>query len=213
MIHVYHATPYNPGARGPDLIAEVTNFPDGFVKVAEVDTDDLEIAWERTNTIEQAWILNSGVKLSDALVEQVADAGAMLGGGCRSTSMGDVMVKEDRIGLESGEAFVAVAMGFESIGLYVEPSPSPDSGTVEVEVPVQVSKYQSAEPYQILLARPGGEVVESWSFTNELMAPDLEEIIEAFEKDVTQATIEMVQQAEVDFKNKSRELREEASND
>jgi hypothetical protein len=213
MIHVYHATPYNPSggmATKPGEPVEVKDFPDAFMLVATVDTDDLEVAWERTNTIERAWVVNDGVQVFNAKNPH---------GGHRSTSMGDVMVKD-------GEAFVAVSVGFQSIGDFdtgtavgdaLQVDPGPDSGTVEVEVPVQVPRHMSAEPYQVLMARHDGTVCESWIFTSEQGMPDLEDLIEAFEKDLTQGTIDIVHQAEADFKEKGRNIleanRKEAKND
>jgi len=203
MIHVYHATPYNPsgGMRTKEgEPVEVNDFPDAFKLVAIVDTDDLEVAWQCTNTIEKAWVLNSGLIVQPEGHDKCY----------RSTSMGDVCVL-------NGEAFVAVSMGFQSIGEFdtgtavgnvAQADPGPDSGTVEVKVPVQVPKYQSEKPYQLVMSRHDGIVCESWSFTSELRMPDLEDLIEAFEKDLTQATIEMVQRAEVDFKEKSRNIAE-----
>lgn len=67
-------------------------FPSGYVKVAEVDTDDLEVAFELTNTIDRAWWENEGVK---AIVTP-----------CRSTSVGDILVR-------GGKTFWTAGCGFE----------------------------------------------------------------------------------------------------
>ena len=213
MIHVYHATPYNPDGGRPTKRGEpveVKDFPDAFMLVATVDTDDLEVAWERTNTIDRAWVVNDGVQVFNAKNPH---------GGHRSTSMGDVCVL-------NGEAFVAVSVGFQSIGDFdtgtavgdaLQVDPGPDSGTVEVEVPVQVPKHMSAEPYQVLLGRADGTVCAAWVFTSDLDLPDLEDLIEAFEKDLTQGTIDIINQAEADFKEKGRNIleanRKEADNE
>lgn len=67
-----------------------------YSHVADVETDDLETAFERTNSITHAWVLN-------------ADAGARVAG-ARSTSVGDVMETAD------GRRYVVAAFGFEELG-------------------------------------------------------------------------------------------------
>lgn len=68
-----------------------------YMKVATVVTDDLEVAFEKTNTIHQAWWLNPDVKKF------------FQGPGCRSTSMGDVMRTSN------GDYHLVAMMGFEKI--------------------------------------------------------------------------------------------------
>jgi len=77
MIRVFHCL--DPRAMIPGV--EPRRFPDGYRAVATVQTDDLEVAFELTNTIHCAWWENEGV---EALI-----------GPCRSSSVGDVFVKED----------------------------------------------------------------------------------------------------------------------
>jgi hypothetical protein len=67
-----------------------------YVQVAKVDTDDLETAFERTNTIMDHWWINDGV---EPLFE---------GQGCRSTSVGDIMVMGER-------ASIVASFGFEEL--------------------------------------------------------------------------------------------------
>lgn len=62
--------------KNPSFGMEQHKFPEDYELVAEVDTDSLEVAFERTNTIMCAWWENEGVK---ALKET------------RSTSVGDVV--------------------------------------------------------------------------------------------------------------------------
>ena len=58
-------------------------FPRDYTLVASVTGDDVEKAFELTNTIEHRWWENPGV---EALFESA---------GCRSTSVGDVIVMDD----------------------------------------------------------------------------------------------------------------------
>ena len=74
-----------------------------FETVAEIDTDDLEVAFELSNNIRESWVENKGVNLTDegkALVKE--------NGGIRSSSVGDVFLK-------NGNFFVVAGMGFEEI--------------------------------------------------------------------------------------------------
>lgn len=67
-----------------------------YTIVAEVNTDDLEDAYERTNTINRLWWFNTGVTKM------------FKGEGCRSTSMGDLMFR-------NGKTYVVAAFGFEEV--------------------------------------------------------------------------------------------------
>lgn len=69
---------------------------DGFYDlVAEVDTEDLETAWELTNHIDESWTENKGVK---AKAEEA-----------RSSSPGDIFETE------GGDLFVCASVGFRKI--------------------------------------------------------------------------------------------------
>jgi hypothetical protein len=91
MIKVYHA-------KVPTFFEdEAPSFnEDNFKLIAEVDTDDLDEAYELTNTINQEWHLNGGVKLIGAM-------------GCRSTSIGDVLIAN------SGRCYRVESVGFKEI--------------------------------------------------------------------------------------------------
>jgi len=67
------------------------NFPEDFEMVAVVDTENLGKAFELTNTIERLWTENEDVTASR---EQL-----------RSTSVGDAMVKGDKIFQVAGIGF------------------------------------------------------------------------------------------------------------
>ena len=69
MAKVWHA-------KTPTFGLSKQNFPTDYELVAEVDTDDLDIAFERTNTINRPWWENDRVKP----LKQT-----------RSTSVGDVV--------------------------------------------------------------------------------------------------------------------------
>ena len=71
-VSIFHATP-------PDFMASQ---PPGtkYTHVADVETDDLEVAFERTNSIDNGWWENKGV--APTFPER----------GCRSTSVGDLAV-------------------------------------------------------------------------------------------------------------------------
>ena len=49
--------------------------------VAEVDTDSMDVAYEKTNNIEESWVNNDGVYVNEAFK-----------GGARSTSVGDLLI-------------------------------------------------------------------------------------------------------------------------
>lgn len=69
-VSIYHASP-------PDFLACQ---PAGtkYLHVADVETDDLEVAFEKTNSIDAPWWENKGV------------AKTFTGKGARSTSVGDL---------------------------------------------------------------------------------------------------------------------------
>jgi hypothetical protein len=121
MIRVFHAVQ----TRYLDEIEDV-DFPANYVHVADVKTDDLEKAFELTNTIDHLWWQNKNVKpdwagarewaLRDADVvekqyKQPSTAAAIrqrAGEGFRSTSVGDV--------LQKGNVYYAVArFGFDPL--------------------------------------------------------------------------------------------------
>ena len=77
--------------------------PDGqFIRVAEVDTNNLEEAFYLTNSINDSWGKNDGVR---CLAER-----------CRSTSSGDIMEM-------GGVLYVVMALGFlkDPLGLFTCP--------------------------------------------------------------------------------------------
>ena len=76
-----------------DKVATLIN-PVNLLKVAEVDTDDLNIAWRLTQHIESNWTKNEGVK---SYYEHI-----------RSTSVGDVIVCDDR-------GWVIAPIGFDEL--------------------------------------------------------------------------------------------------
>lgn len=65
-----------------------------YSKVAEVQSNDLEVAFELTNHIDSSWQENKGVT---SFAERA-----------RSTSVGDLCIKDD-------EVFVVSAIGFEKL--------------------------------------------------------------------------------------------------
>ena len=67
-----------------------------FAHVADVETDDLEDAFERTNSIDQAWWLNKGVTKT------------FPGTGCRSTSVGDMAIL-------NGVTYMCAGCGWEEL--------------------------------------------------------------------------------------------------
>lgn len=59
----------------------------GYEKVADVNTDDLDIAYEKSNSIACGWWENDEIVNLDKTVEER--------GGCRSTSAGDILLDEN----------------------------------------------------------------------------------------------------------------------
>ncbi len=99
-IEVWHVT--NP--RFSEKI-NASDFPKNYTLVAHAHTNDLENAYQLTNSIDSNWIHNAWVEPTAAVKSK---------GGCRSTSVGDVMVRGD------GKKFVVSNMGMkplsESVG-------------------------------------------------------------------------------------------------
>ena len=58
-------------------------WPDAYTRVATVDTDDIDCAYEFTNTIDKCWWENAGVTPHFS------------GKGCRSTSVGDILLTRE----------------------------------------------------------------------------------------------------------------------
>lgn len=76
MAQVWHA-------KTPTFGLSEQNFPTDYELVAEVPSDNLEVIFERTNTIECPWWENEGVF---AIAKKIP---------CRSTSVGDVVIMND----------------------------------------------------------------------------------------------------------------------
>lgn len=91
MSKVYH----DKGFPATMLKASERRFPDDFVEVAEVASEELGEVYALTNHIDQDWTLNEGVKAN---------------GPCRSTSMGDVVVLSD------GTVHLCCAVGWQAVG-------------------------------------------------------------------------------------------------
>lgn len=126
MIRVFHAV----AARYLDKVADV-DFPANYVHVADVKTDDLEKAFELTNTIDRFWWENRGVhpnwkgarEWALRIASQYGDrqtretARRHAGEGFRSTSVGDVLEKNGvyyfvgRIGFERFPSTAVVGYG------------------------------------------------------------------------------------------------------
>lgn len=87
---VYHSkTLTNPFAEVNPI------FPIDYNKVADIETKDLNEAYELSNSINSPWLFNNKVK-SDLLV-------------CRSTSVGDVIEDND------GNFFMVDMIGFKEL--------------------------------------------------------------------------------------------------
>lgn len=102
MIKVFHF----PDSLDRDMFgkAAVTlaaeNFEKSYHPVATVDTDDLDVAYERTNTIHGPWWQNEDVRFHGSATHGME--------GSRSTSVGDVLVR-------GNERWVVASCGFERI--------------------------------------------------------------------------------------------------
>ena len=79
-----------------------------FVKVATVDVEDLEEAFRLTNNIDHSWLSNAKVEPTPVIVGK---------GGCRSTSVGDVLVPH---GTGRFKGFVVANRGFISVSKAIE---------------------------------------------------------------------------------------------
>ena len=90
MIQVYHALVMDAMYKETAGI-----WPEEYAKVAEVDTDQLEVAFELTNTIHRPWWTNPGVRAVKPT---------------RSTSVGDVLVTPD------GKAHRCMPSGWKTLG-------------------------------------------------------------------------------------------------
>jgi hypothetical protein len=88
---------------------------DDYHEVAVVETNDLDVAYKLTNTIEEPWINNEGVVFLDS-----PDHGKT---GCRSTAVGDLLIvvtkSETHAGAPSRATQVkiwrVVEVGFQSV--------------------------------------------------------------------------------------------------
>ena len=105
MITVYHSIPVDGNFHVMfDLCnsAKVIDYwkAGGYQKVAEVPTDDFEIAWRKTNSVNESWFERADltVFLRDAM-------------GLRSSMIGDVFI------LSESDARMVDLMGFTKIDL------------------------------------------------------------------------------------------------
>ena len=96
MIKVYHAISSRFFDDGQSNV-ERSNLH----QVAEVETDDLEVAYERTNTIHTSWWENTGVRFLGSPEYGME--------GCRSTSVGDVLETQD------GKFHIVASVGFRNV--------------------------------------------------------------------------------------------------
>ena len=69
-----------------------------YALVAEIETDDPQIAFDLTNNIDKDWTLNPSIR---AFVDS-----------CRSTSVGDMIVTPD------GEAYLVLPVGFRQLSAF-----------------------------------------------------------------------------------------------
>jgi hypothetical protein len=69
--------------------------PHDWMHVADVETDDLDHAFERTNTIDRLWALNEDVRVVHVKTKY------------RSTSIGDVLITAD------GKRHMVATFGFK----------------------------------------------------------------------------------------------------
>lgn len=91
MAQVFHDMEFNP------VETRTRVFPDNFMLVAEVDSDDIDDAFRLTNHIDDDWWNNPGVK--KCCEEKV-----------RSTSTGDVVLTSD------GSVFACCTLGWAKVG-------------------------------------------------------------------------------------------------
>jgi hypothetical protein len=107
MIQVFHVTPKHPvsypNVRTPAHAASVWTGQDPgayYQLVAQVDTDDLDVAWELTNSIDQCWANHP-------------QAGALPGCRYRSSMVGDLFVRRDKNGVWDFQ--MVASFGFEQV--------------------------------------------------------------------------------------------------
>jgi len=107
MISVYQAKNTRESMFNERTTLTVKEMVFDFEVVANVNTDDLDQAYELTNTIHQPWWTNEGVMFKGSPTHGMK--------GCRSTSVGDVMIKP----LADGniEAYVVASAGFDKLRL------------------------------------------------------------------------------------------------
>lgn len=95
---VYHAD--NPTFFMPHAQKAVKDFPKGYTMVATVHAADIEDVFMATNNINRPWTQNVNVIPSGPVVER---------GGCRSTSVGDVITNDNDVPFLVGDVgFVLV---------------------------------------------------------------------------------------------------------
>ncbi len=106
-IMIYHAKEPTFFAKAKSV--KVRELIDDYAMVATVDTTDKNVAYELTNSINQGWWLNDGVKFHGS-----PDHGM---DGCRSTSVGDIMVvgKDGADGVTTYETFQVAGCGFTKL--------------------------------------------------------------------------------------------------
>lgn len=81
----------------PSFGSESHVFPDEYSLVATVDSENLDKVFTLTNTIDHPWWNNEGVTKE------------FVGEGCRSTSVGDVVIRED------GTKYICESIGWSEI--------------------------------------------------------------------------------------------------
>jgi hypothetical protein len=106
MIEVFHFLPrdltqdrFNAFPRTPNDVRRIWGHKDEewtYRHVASVDTDDLDVAWDRTNHIDDSWQKNA-----DVIV-------APMGERARSSMVGDVFIRD-------GVAHCVAPFGFEQL--------------------------------------------------------------------------------------------------
>lgn len=99
MITVIHNSRFTDFSflEGSELQAEAAKLTDAeLTKAADVDTDDLDVAFRLTNNIDRAWTCNEGVT-------PTMDSR-------RSTSVGDIMTID-------GKRFMVASVGFVELAV------------------------------------------------------------------------------------------------
>ena len=95
MLEVWHGLRPTFGMKG---LGPEPKFPEDFRKVAEVDREDLDEAFELTNSIDGYWGENDGVKVIMYIGEIY-----------RSTSVGDVVIDS------GGRKYLCAGCGWEEM--------------------------------------------------------------------------------------------------